>query len=274
MKIYLFLFGIVCALGFAACSNNNGSSSSSTNTPSTESAPPIINYTVLNTHPHDTSFFTEGLEFNGGKLFEASGGLKEETPHPSAFGEVDPKTGKVDKKVTLDNATYFGEGITFFNGKVYQLTWQNHRAFVYDAKTFKKLKEFDYAGEGWSLTHDSTRLIMSDGSSIIRFLDPETFKILTQINVMDNNGPVSNVNELEFIEGYIYANVWQTDHIIKIDPSSGRVVGKINLESLVKQIHSQDADADFLNGIAYNPDTKTIYVTGKLWPLVYEIKLN
>jgi glutamine cyclotransferase len=273
MKFYS-LIAIVCCLLIASCSNNNNGAQSNNTVTSNEAPPPVINYTVINTHPHDTSFFTEGLEFNGGRLFEASGGSKEETPHPSAFGDADPKTGKVNKRVTLDNATYFGEGITFFNGKVYQLTWQNHKAFVYDAKTFKKLKEFDYAGEGWSLTHDSTRLIMSDGSSIIRFLDPETFKVVTQINVMDNNGPVSNINELEFIQGYIYANVWQTEHIIKIDPSTGKVVGRINLDSLVKQARNQDPDADFLNGIAYNPDTKSIYVTGKLWPLVFEIRLD
>ena len=276
MKFYSLVLAIVCWLAIASCSNNNNNNGPKTNNPgtSTEAAPPVINYTVVNSHPHDTSFFTEGLEFNGGKLFEASGGQKEETPHPSAFGVVDPTTGKVSKKVELDNAVYFGEGITFFNGKVYQLTWTNHKAFVYDANTFKKLKEFDYAGEGWSLTHDSTRLIMSDGSSIIRFLDPETFKVTTQINVMDNNGPVSNINELEFIRGYIYANVWQTEHIIKIDPNTGKVVGRINLDSLVKQVKNQDPNADFLNGIAYNPESKSIYVTGKLWPLVFEIKLD
>jgi len=275
MKWYFFITGLVCTFGFVSCSNNNSNnSSSSTGTGFNESAPPIINYTVLNTHPHDTTFFTEGLEFSGGKLFESSGGSKEETPHPSAFGIVDLKTGKVDKKVQLDNSTYFGEGITIFKGKIYQLTWQNHKGFIYDVQTFKKIKEFDYTGEGWSLTHDSSRLIMSDGSSILRFLDPETLKVVTQINVMDNNGPVSNINELEYIDGAIYANVWQTDNIIKIDPSTGRVIGKINLDSLVKQIRNQDATADFLNGIAYNPDTKSLYVTGKLWPLVFEIRLN
>jgi glutamine cyclotransferase len=272
MKSYFLIPVIVCAL--AACSNNNSTDHSSTSSSSVESSPAILNYTVLNTYPHDTSFFTEGLEFNAGKLFESSGGSKQETPHPSAFGMVDPKTGKVSKKVELDNSVYFGEGITFFKGKVYQLTWQNHKGFVYDAQTFKKLKEFDYTGDGWGLTHDSSRLIMSDGSSILKFLDPESLKVVTQVNVMDNNGPVSNINELEYIDGFIYANVWQTDHIIKIDPSTGKVMGKINLDSLVKQIRSQAPDADFLNGIAYNPETKSIYVTGKLWPLVFEIRLN
>jgi glutamine cyclotransferase len=240
----------------------------------TEPTPALINYTLLNAHPHDTSFFTEGLEFNNGQLFESSGGQKEETPHPSAFGVLDLSTGKVSKKVELDNATYFGEGITVFNGKIYQLTWRNQKGFIYDAKTFKKIREFDYQGDGWGLTHDSSHIIMSDGSSNLKFLDPESLKVVSIISVVDNNGPVSNVNELEFIDGFIYANVWQQDHIIKIDPSSGKVVGRINLDSLVRDVRTKSANADFLNGIAYNPATKTIFVTGKLWPLIYEIKLN
>jgi glutamine cyclotransferase len=273
MKFYLVAFTIIFSLGICACSNNN-TDHSATNVIPAGSSPAVINYTVVNTHPHDTSFFTEGLEFNEGNLYESSGGAKEETPHPSAFGIVDLKTGKVSKKAELDNSIYFGEGITVFKGKIYQLTWQNHKGFVYEAKTFKKLKEFDYQGDGWGLTHDSTHLIMSDGSSNLKFLDPETLKVTTLVNVTDNNGPVSNVNELEYIEGYIYANVWQTNHIIKIDPATGKVVGEINLDDLVKQARNQSATADFLNGIAYNPATKSIFVTGKLWPLVFEIKLN
>jgi len=255
-----------------ACTNSEQSSS----TPSTpgEAAPAIINYTLINAHPHDTSFFTEGLEFNGDKLLESSGGQKEETPHPSAFGVLDLKTGQVSKKAVLDNATYFGEGITVFNGKIYQLTWRNQKGFIYDAITFKKIKEFDYQGDGWGLTHDSAHLIMSDGSSNLKFLDPETFKVASIVSVVDNNGPVSNINELEFIDGHIYANVWQSDHIIKIDPISGKVVGRINLDSLVREIKNKAPDADVLNGIAYNPTTKSIFVTGKLWPLIYEIRLN
>ncbi len=183
-------------------------------------------------------------------------------------------TGKIDKKIVLDNKVYFGEGITFFNGKIYQLTWKNQKGFVYDAKTFRKLKEFNYQGEGWGLTHDSSWLIMSDGSSNLRFLNPETLKVETIVSVVDNNGPVSNINELEYIDGFIYANVWQRDHIIKIDPVSGKVLGKINLDSIVREIRTKSETADYLNGIAYNPATKTIFVTGKLWPLVYEIRLN
>jgi glutamine cyclotransferase len=271
MKLHLFVIIVGLAILFEACSNNQQQTNETT---IPENSPTIINYTLLNTHPHDTSFFTEGLEFHEGQLFESSGGLREETPHPSAFGIADLNSGKVSKKAELDNNTYFGEGITFFKGKIYQLTWQNHKAFVYDAKTYKKIEEFDYPGDGWGLSHDSSHLIMSDGSSNLKFLDPETFKVVSIISVVDNNGPVSNVNELEYIDGYIYANVWQRDYIIKINPNSGKVEGKINLDSIVREIRNKSASADFLNGIAYNPISKTIFVTGKLWPLTYEIRLN
>ena len=272
MKIS-FSFSLAVVVLLVACTNSDQSSNGTTSTPG-EAPPAIISYTLLNAHPHDTSFYTEGLEFNDGRLFESSGGQEEETPHPSAFGILDLKTGKVSKKVELDNATFFGEGITVFKGKIYQLTWKNQKGFVYDANNFKKIKEFDYQGDGWGLTHDSSHLIMSDGSSNLRFLDPETLKVATIVSVTDNNGPVSNINELEYIDGFIYANVWQSDHIIKIDPNSGKVVGRINLDSLVREIKIKSNTADVLNGIAYNPETKTIYVTGKLWPLIYEIKLN
>jgi glutamine cyclotransferase len=271
MKVH-FVCCLALIIMMTACTNADNTSNGTTST--VEPPPVLIDYTLLNAHPHDTTFFTEGLEFNEGRLFESSGGQKEETPHPSAFGILDLKTGKISKKVELDNATYFGEGITVFKGKIYQLTWKNQKGFIYDANTFRKLREFDYQGDGWGLTHDSTHLIMSDGSSNLKFLDPETFKVTTIVSVVDNNGPVSNINELEFIDGYIYANVWQSDHIIKIDPNSGKVVGRINLDSLVREIKLKHPTADVLNGIAYNPATKSIFVTGKLWPLIYEIRLN
>src|SRR2546421_1590375 len=258
-------------IGLAACNNSDRQTE---NVTSIESAPAILNYTVIKSYPHDTSFFTEGLEFHDGKLLESSGGQKEDTPHPSAFGVADLKTGKVEKKVELDNGKYFGEGITAFNGKIYQLTWQNHKGFIYDAKTFKKIKEFDYQGEGWSLTHDSSHLIMSNGSSNLQFLDPESLKVLSIVSVTDNNGPVSNINELEYIDGYLYANVWQSNQILKIDPASGKVIGKIDLSTLFHEAKNKSANADVLNGIAYNPSTKTIYVTGKLWPMIFEIRIN
>jgi glutamine cyclotransferase len=247
-----------------------------------DSEPPRIGFTVVNTYPHDTSFFTEGLEFHDGQLFESSGsgssGKGEKPSYPSSFGVVNLKTGKVDKKVELDNNTYFGEGITFLNGKVYQLTYKTEKGFIYDAKTFKKLGEFSYTGEGWALTHDSTKIYMSSGSSNIWVIDPATIngnlKAQSILGVSDNNGPVSNINELEYINGYIYANQWQTNYILKIDPSNGKVVGKMNLDSLVEEAKKKFDGIDELNGIAYNPASNSLFVTGKLWPTIYEIKFN
>ena len=263
-----------------ACNSNTADNADSA-TP--EAAPAIIGFTVVNTYPHDTGFYTEGLEFHDGQLFESSGAGSADSdgakpPYPSAFGIVDLKTGKVDRKVTLDNAVYFGEGITILNGKIYQLTWQNHKGYIYDAKTFKKLQEFTYPGEGWALTHDSTHLIMSNGSSNLQFIDPatitNTLKPQNIVGVTDNNGPVSNINELEFINGYIYANQYTTNYILKIDPSNGKVLGKLDLSSLEAEAKKKFNNAEVLNGIAYHPETKSLYVTGKLWPTIYEIKFN
>ncbi|MEP6750206.1 MAG: glutaminyl-peptide cyclotransferase, partial [Bacteroidota bacterium] len=211
------LIPFACLLLLAACNSNTPDNNTVAGNP--EAAPPTIGYTVVNTYPHDTSFYTEGLEFYDGQLYEASGSGSADAdggkpPYPSAFGIANLKTGKVDQKVTLDNKIYFGEGITFFNGKIYELTWKNHTGYVYDAKTFKKLQEFTYPGEGWALTHDSTYLIMSDGSSNLQFIDPATIngalKAQNIVGVTDNNGPVANVNELEYINGFIYANQYTT----------------------------------------------------------------
>jgi len=278
MKKLSILFASLMVL--AAC-NSNTPDSTPASTP--EAAPAIIGFTVVNTYPHDTGFYTEGLEFYDGQLFESSGAGSADSegakpPYPSAFGIVNLKTGKVDRKVSLDNAVYFGEGITVLNGKIYQLTWQNHKGYIYDAKTFKKLQEFSYPGEGWALTHDSTQLIMSDGSSNLQFIDPAsingTLKARNIVGVTDNNGPVSNVNELEFIDGFIYANQYTTNYILKIDPSNGKVVGKLDLSSLEAVAKKKYSNAEVLNGIAWHPETKSLYVTGKLWPTIYEIKFN
>lgn len=273
-----FLSACTAIALLAGCNNPN--SSSSTDTPSTANPePPRIGFTIVNTYPHDTTFFTEGLEFHEGQLFESSGagnsGDGEDQPlYPSAFGILNLKTGKVDRKAELDNKAFFGEGITFFNGKIYQLTWKNEKGFVYDAKTFKKLQEFTYQGQGWSLTHDTAHLIMSDGSSNIRILDPNTLRVLNVIGVTDNNGPVASINELEYVDGFVYANQWGTNYILKIDLGSGRVVGKVNLDSVEQEVSKKYSESKEMNGIAWHPESKSFYVTGKCWPTVYEIKLN
>jgi glutamine cyclotransferase len=261
-------------LFLAACTNNVPTNSGNTG----GGEPPIIGYTVVNIYPHDTSFYTEGLEFYEGQLFESSGGYKKSTPHPSAFGIADLKTGKVDKKAVLDNNIFFGEGITFFNNRIYELTWESKKGFIYDAKTFKKTGEFTYEGEGWALTHDSSHLIMSDGSSNLKYIDPDkiTDRIVVDkiLGVADNNGPVSNINELEYVNGYIFANQYTTNYILKIDPASGRVVGKLDLTGLENEAKKKNPGADVLNGIAYRTETNTFFITGKLWPSFYEIRMN
>jgi glutamine cyclotransferase len=241
-----------------------------------DNTPPIINYSVVRVLPHDTSSFTEGLLIHDGQLFESTG-TEPTMPESrrSLFGIVDPKTGKIAVKAELDRKKYFGEGISFLHDKVYQLTWTTQVGFIYDARTFKKLGEFTIpVKEGWGMTTDSTNLIMSDGSSNISYVDPANFRLLKVLGVTDNNGPVSNINELELINGFLYANQWQSNYILKIDPSSGKVVGKLDLSSLVNAARSDYPESEFLNGIAYDPGTGKVYVTGKLWPHIYEIKFG
>ncbi len=261
----------------AACNGNDnaGKNNAGDTSGNANAAPPVIQYAVVNKYPHDTSYFTEGLEFYKGQLFESSGGNADESPYPSEFGIADLKTGKVTSKVKLDKTKYFGEGITFFGDKMYHLTWTSHVGFVYDANTFKLIKEFKIpAQEGWGLTHDSTHLIMSDGTSNLYFITPDSVNLAYITRVTDNNGPVTNINELEYVNGFIYANQWETNYILKIDAETGSVVGKINLENLQKEASSLRPGADVLNGIAYNKETGQLLVTGKRWPYIYEIKVQ
>lgn len=273
MKKVLFA-AIVTVITFAAC-NDAGTGATDDTTKNVSTAPPAIQYAVVNKYPHDTSYFTEGLEFYKGQLFESSGGNADESPYPSELGISDLKTGKVTPKVQLDKTKYFGEGITFFNDKLYQLTWVSQVGFVYDATTFKKIKEFKLpAKEGWGLTHDSAHLIMSDGTSNLYYMSPDSLKLLNILRVTDNNGPVANINELEYINGYIYANQWETPYVLKIDPATGKVIGRIDLENLQKEAAALRPGADVLNGIAYDSATGQLLVTGKRWPFLYEIKIQ
>lgn len=259
---------------FASCSNSDKNDPGNTNPDAALNSPPqSINYSILNVYPHDTSSFTEGLLVHAGQLYESTGGQAQENDFKSWFGPVDLKTGKPIKKIMLDTA-YFGEGITILNGKIYQLTWKSEIGFVYDVKTYQKLKDFKYTGHGWSLTNDGTYLIMSDGTSNLKFLDPETLKVIKILGVQDNNGPVPNINELEFINGHIYANQWLTDYILKIDPSSGKIVGKADLASLGNEVKIKYPRAGEMNGIAYDSTNKKTYITGKNWPFLYEVKFD
>jgi len=266
-------FALICLL--TACNNNDRQDNTNeeiTKTP--DNTPPAINYSVIKATPHDTSAYTEGLLFHDGQLYEATG-TEPEMPESrkSMFGTVDLSTGKITPKVTLDRNKYFGEGIVFLDGKVYQLTYTTKVGFIYDAQTFKKLGEFTFPSkEGWGMTTDGASLIMSDGSSNINYLDPKTFRLIKVLGVTDNNGPVSNINELELIKGYLYANQWQTNYILKIDTASGKVVGKMNLDGLENDARNKYPGAEVLNGIAYDSTNGKVYITGKLWPSIYEIK--
>lgn len=230
--------------------------------------PKLLNYKVINTYPHDTKAFTEGLEFYDGVLYESTGQKGD-----SYFRSVDYKTGKVIKQVDLPKE-YFGEGITFINGKVFQLSWQEKTGFIYDAKTLKLEKTFTYDKEieGWGMTNDGKYIYRSDGTEKIWKMDPETQKLIDYINVYSGTSKIKVLNELEYINGKIYANVWQKDAIAVINPTSGAVEGILNLSDLRKFI--KHPEAEVLNGIAYNPQTKTIFVTGKYWEKMFEITVS
>lgn len=188
------------------------------------------------------------------------------------FGVVDLKTGKINPKVELDRSKYFGEGIVFFNDKIYQLTYTNQIGFIYDSKTYKKLGQFNFKNkEGWGLTTDGTFLIMSDGTNNLTYLDPNTLKVVKTISVNNAGYAEDYLNELEYIRGYIYANIWTKNYLVKIDPQNGKVIGTINLSPLTEEAKIKNPTADVLNGIAYNSTSDKIYVTGKLWANIFQI---
>ena len=208
-------------------------------------------------------------------MYESTGHTEEYPDSRSLFGVVDLKTGKIQPKVELDKNKFFGEGISFLNGKVYQLTYTEKIGFIYDARTFKKIGEFGFPSkEGWGMTTDGSYLIMSDGSSNISYLDPSNFRLVKIVGVNDINGYANNINELEFIDGYIYANQYQTNNILKIDPESGKILGKANFDNLKTEVKNKYSGAIDMNGIAYDSATRKIYITGKKWPTIYEIKFN
>jgi glutaminyl-peptide cyclotransferase len=233
----------------------------------------MYDYEIVKTYPHDPKAFTQGLEFHDGVLYEGTGG-KEPDDFFSSLRKVDFATGKVLQKYDIPRE-YFGEGITILRDKIYQLTWREMTAFEYDLKDFKLLRELRYTGEGWGLTNDGTNLIMSDGTHVIRFLDPQDFKTVRTIVVNDERGkPVMQLNELEFVKGEIWANIWQTGWIVRIDPATGKLLGRVDMNKLSDEVQDKDPHADVLNGIAYDPAGDRLFVTGKLWPSLFEIKVN
>ncbi len=258
---------------FVACHNNQEPEQKLTDN-TEDFSPENISFKVVDTFPHDTTSYTEGFLFYKGVLFESTGHTSSYSSSRSALGPVDLKNGRIEIKAEIDKKKYFGEGIAFLKDRIYQLTDTTHIGFVYNAETFKKLGTFTYDGDGWGLTTNGKYLIMSNGSSNLYYREPSTFKIIKTLDVTDNNGPVQNINELEMINGYIYANQWLTDNILKIDTTTGKVVGKLDLSSLKTDAKTKYPSSEETNGIAYDSVTNKVYVTGKLWPSIYEIQFK
>lgn len=233
-------------------------------------APAVVakhGYQVVNAYPHDTGAFTQGLIFVDGKLYEGTG-----QEGRSSLREVELQSGRVLKKVDVP-VPFFAEGITLLNGKIYQLTWQHQIGFIYNAQTLEKTGEFPFTGEGWGITNDGHSLIISDGSNRLKFLDPDSFRVTKTIAVADGGTRVNQLNELEYVNGEIYANIWHDQRIVTIDPQNGRVTGWIDLSGLLQPGAVTDEEA-VLNGIAYDKASGRLFVTGKLWPQLFEIKLK
>jgi glutaminyl-peptide cyclotransferase len=248
---------LVAALTTYACS------------PASPAGIPEYTYQVVHTYPHDRTAFTEGLFYLNGYLYESTG-----LEGQSSVRKVKLESGEVVQRHDLPNE-YFGEGIIAWKDKLIQLTYKTQVGFVYDLASFNTLRRFDYPGEGWALTTDGKRLIMSDGTPQIRFWDPETLKELGRLTVTADGQPVQNVNELEWIKGEIYANIWESERIARIDPVSGKVVGWIDLTGLLSPSDriAGENGTDVLNGIAYDAKTDRLWVTGKRWPKLFEIRL-
>lgn len=272
LKIVLLALALMasgCEAGSGDAAGQQASKSSPS--PAAQQTPqppaPVYTYEVVNTWPHDKTAFTQGLIYHDGAFIESTGqyGL-------SSLRRVEPKTGRVLQKVDVA-PQYFAEGMTLFQGRIIQLTWRSRRGFIYDPVSFEQQGDFYFDGEGWGLTHDEQRLILSDGTSQIRFLHPASFSSTKTITVLDQGQPVRDINELEYVHGEIYANIWHTDRIARIDPNTGKVIGWIDLTGLLPAEERGNSEA-VLNGIAYDEKGDRLFVTGKLWPKLFEIRLK
>jgi glutaminyl-peptide cyclotransferase len=228
---------------------------------------PFYTYEIVNSWPHDPKAFTQGLVFHDKYLYESTGhhGM-------STLRKVELKSGKVKKKIDVPDE-YFAEGMTIFQDRIYQLTWQSHKGFIYDLKDFERQGEFSYWSEGWGLTHDDKHLIMSDGTNQLRVIDPSNFSLVRTISVFNLGRPLLNINELEYIKGEIYANLWHSEKIVRIDPATGNILGWIDLAGLRPADVDDDTD-NVLNGIAYDDKEDRLFVTGKRWTKLFEIRLK
>jgi len=233
-----------------------------------------ISFSFISALPHDTTSFTEGLFYHNGALYESTGAPQDMPSTRSLFGIVDLKTGKIDVKAELDKKIYFGEGIALLGDKIYQLTYTTRKGFIYDASSFRKIGEFTFPSrEGWGMTTDSINLIMSDGTSTLTYLDPATLAVKRTLQVTDERGDVRYLNELEYIRGYIYANKYGTNIICKIDPATGKVVGRLDLSRLASEASARYPASLEMNGIAYDAASDKVFVTGKMWPYIFTISI-
>ena len=265
------LIWIVAVL--AACSTEGPSGSREGGGPSAATGAAVARFKTVRSWPHDPGAFTQGLDFHEGKLYEGTG-----LEGKSTLREVALETGTVVRKIDLP-AEVFGEGVTVVGDRIYQVTWKSQKGYVYDRATFRKLREFEYTGAGWGLTHDGQSLIMSDGTSLLRFIDPTTFAVQRSVTVKDGTREVPNLNELEMVNGEVYANVWETNSIARIDPATGAVIGWINLEGVFtdsdkRRYLKPGQQIDVLNGIAFDEQARRLFVTGKWWPRLYEITVD
>jgi glutamine cyclotransferase len=258
---------LVFCLTFVSVNCQSGASPSQPISGPVNGVPPKYGFEIVNVYPHDADAFTQGLEYHDGKLFESTG-----QEGRSSLRAVELETGKVIKKVEVPSP-YFAEGITLFAGKLYQLTWQHQIGFSYDANTLEKLGTFAYQGEGWGLTNDKHSLILSDGTNRLKFFDPTTFQMQRSIVVVDGKTPVTELNELEYVQGQIYANIWHDDRIAVINPQTGQVAAWLELKGLLPKNELSDEEA-VLNGIAYDEAGDRLFVTGKLWPKLFEIRIK
>ncbi|HEX3131753.1 MAG TPA: glutaminyl-peptide cyclotransferase [Thermoanaerobaculia bacterium] len=259
------------AASLSFCSPGKGASSSSA-APTPAPAPPTPGKTperlrvkIVSTRPHDTSAYTQGLVWDHGTLYESAGLYSEST-----LRQVDPATGAIKRQIKVPDR-YFAEGLALVGDRLVQLTWQEGTAFVYRASDFEKIRELSYQGEGWGLCNDGKRLIQSDGSDRLTFRDPETFAVLGTVQVRMGGAPIDRLNELECVDGAVYANIYMTEDIMKIDPATGEVTAVISAAGLLSAADYQ-AGAEVLNGIAWMPETKTFLITGKHWPLMFEVQ--
>jgi glutamine cyclotransferase len=276
------IFAILSVTILFSCGGNDDKNVPTDTSPATtgQMEPKALSYSILNSFPHDTSAFTQGLEYYKGKMYESTG-----LPGKSTIRQVDYTTGKPVRNKKLDSVI-FAEGITIFKDTIYQLTYQNHVVFLYNLKDFSMIKKIDWSNEGWGITNDGRHLIVSEGSDKLYFVNPGDFKLQKVVSVTDNLGPVNNLNELEYINGFIYANRYQYNYILKIDPNTGHVVAKIDFTDLLKRFSKADLSyltkegstglehGAELNGIAWDSSGMKMFVTGKLWPTLFEVKFS